>query len=75
MEHLDPSGHGAAGEVEGVVWRIERKDAVDFLGKFVQHSKVDGKYLEGCCGNTKTIFNSLLSNNGSCVKLSKKFMV
>lgn len=43
---LEPSGHGAIDEVEGAVWRVERKGEVDFLGKFVKSSKVDGKYLE-----------------------------
>lgn len=46
--------HGAIDEVEGAVWRVERKGVVDFLAKFVKHSKVDGKYLPE-------------NNNGECV--------
>lgn len=33
-------------EIEGVVYRMERKGKVDFLAKFVRHDKVDGKYLK-----------------------------
>jgi hypothetical protein len=47
---LEPSGHGALDGVEGAVWRVERKNTVDFLGKFVRMSKVDGKYLESVSG-------------------------
>jgi len=39
------SGHGAIDEVEGAIWRVERKGEVDFLTKFVQHHKQDGKYF------------------------------
>jgi hypothetical protein len=38
--------HGATEPVEGVVYRVERNGQVDFLAKFVQHWKQDGKYLE-----------------------------
>jgi hypothetical protein len=34
-------------EVEGVVYRVERKGVVDFLAKYVRPDKVDGKYLDG----------------------------
>lgn len=58
--------HGALEPVEGVVWRIEkqilndkskgniggRHAKVDFLVKYVQPEKVDGKYLDG-----KVIYN------------------
>lgn len=37
--------HGAIDPVEGAVWRVERKDKVDFLGKYVRPEKTDGKYL------------------------------
>lgn len=47
---LEPSGHGALDPVEGAVWRVERKGVVDFLGKYVIPTKVDGKYLEGVSG-------------------------
>jgi len=40
-------GNGSFGvdEPEGVVYRVERQGKFDFMGKFVHHSKVDGKYL------------------------------
>lgn len=39
------SGHGAIDEVEGAIWRVERKGEVDFLAKYVRHDKQDGKYF------------------------------
>jgi len=39
--------HGAKEPIEGAVWRVERKGAVDFLCKYVRPDKVDGKYLSG----------------------------
>lgn len=45
------SGHGAIDEVEGAIWRVERKGKVDFLCKFVQPSKQDGKYFPEITGN------------------------
>lgn len=39
--------HWPCDGIEGVVYRVERKDEVDFLAKFVRHDKVDGKYLSG----------------------------
>ncbi len=47
---LNPSGHGAIDEVEGAVWRCERKGVVDFLGKYVRPDKIDGCYLENVTG-------------------------
>lgn len=44
LRAIQYSGHGAD-EVEGVVYRVERKGAVDFLAKWVRPDKVDGKYL------------------------------
>lgn len=41
--------HGAD-EIEGVVYRVERKGKVDFLAKYVRPDKVDGKYLESVTG-------------------------
>ena len=38
--------HGALDPVEGAVWRVERDDRVDFLGKYVRPDKVDGSYFE-----------------------------
>lgn len=34
-------------EIEGLVYRMERKGKVDFLAKYVRHDKVDGQYLKG----------------------------
>jgi hypothetical protein len=44
LELLGNGKHGAD-EAEGLVYRIERRGVVDFLTKFVKHSKIDGKYL------------------------------
>lgn len=38
--------HSALDPVEGAVWRVERDDRVDFLGKYVRPDKVDGLYFE-----------------------------
>jgi hypothetical protein len=53
---LEPSGHGAIDPVEGAVWRVERKGAVDFLGKYVRPGKKDGCYLPELNGG-ETIWN------------------
>jgi hypothetical protein len=45
LKKVEVSGHGEVDEVEGVIYRVERNGKVDFLTKFVKHSKVDGKYL------------------------------
>lgn len=45
IEEIKTSGHGAIDEVEGAIWRIERKGKVDFLCKYVHHHKQDGKYF------------------------------
>lgn len=45
LEAIKISGHGAQDEVEGAIWRVERKGRVDFLCKYVQHGKEDGKYF------------------------------
>lgn len=37
--------HGALDNVEGCVWRCERRGQFDFIAKFVRHSKQDGKYF------------------------------
>lgn len=47
---IQMSGHGAIDEVEGAIWRVERKGEVDFLAKFVQHYKQDGKYFTEVTG-------------------------
>jgi hypothetical protein len=45
IEKIQVSGHGAIDPVEGAIWRIERKNEVDFITKFVRHDKEDGKYF------------------------------
>lgn len=42
--------HWPCDEVEGVVYRVERRGEVDFLAKFVRLDKQDGKYLESVTG-------------------------
>jgi hypothetical protein len=42
---IKTSGHGAIDKVEGVVYRCERENKVDFLCKWVDPYKIDGKYL------------------------------
>lgn len=37
-------------EIEGVVYRVERRGKVDFLAKHVRHNKIDGKYLPEVSG-------------------------
>lgn len=44
------SGHGAIDPVEGAIWRVERHGRVDFLCKYVQHFKQDGKYFAEITG-------------------------
>lgn len=42
--------HGAVEAIEGAVWRVERRDAFDFLAKYVRPDKSDGKYLPEVSG-------------------------
>ncbi|MCI0334594.1 MAG: hypothetical protein L0228_15360, partial [Planctomycetes bacterium] len=42
--------HGAIDPIEGVVYRVERKDTVDFLAKYVRPDKRDGIYLPEISG-------------------------
>lgn len=42
--------HGAQDEIEGAVWRVQRRGAVDFLVKYVKPYKVDGSYLPDISG-------------------------
>jgi hypothetical protein len=51
MKRLKESGHGALDEVEGAVWRVERKGKVEFLAKYVRPTKQDGIYLESTTGS------------------------
>jgi hypothetical protein len=46
MTMLEVSAHGAVEPVEGAIWRVERKNELDFLCKYVRPDKVDGKYLD-----------------------------
>jgi hypothetical protein len=50
IKAISKSGHGALDEVEGAIWRIERKGKVDFLCKYVHHHKQDGKYFPEVTG-------------------------
>lgn len=50
VKRIEISGHGAIDEVEGAIWRVERKGEVDFLTKFVKHNKEDGKYFTEVSG-------------------------
>lgn len=54
LKVLEPSGHGAVDAVEGAVWRVERKGAVDFLGKYVRPEKADGTLLPEINGGVTT---------------------
>jgi len=46
LEQLGDYGyHGAIDEVEGAVWRIQRRGEIDFLVKYVKPYKEDGIYL------------------------------
>lgn len=44
--NIHANKHYGADEIEGVVYRMERKGKIDFLAKFVRHDKVDGKYMQ-----------------------------
>lgn len=66
-EAIKISGHGAIDEVEGAIWRVERKGAVDFLCKFVKHHKQDGKYFPEL-NNGQIIWNIDIKNYEDCFK-------
>lgn len=57
MKRLKESYHGALGNVEGAVWRVERKNKVDFLAKYVRPDKIDGCYLPEKTEYTEEIWN------------------
>lgn len=59
IQKVRVSGHGALDPVEGAIWRVERKDKVDFLVKFVRHDKEDGKYFPEVTGK-ETIWNIVI---------------
>ena len=52
------SAHGVLSEeqVEGAVWRVERKGIFDFMAKWVRPDKIDGKYLPQLSG-TEAVWN------------------
>jgi hypothetical protein len=43
-------GYGELDEVEGAVWRVERRGKFDFLAKYVRPDKIDGLYLPEISG-------------------------
>jgi hypothetical protein len=55
--------HGAIDEVEGCVWRVERKGQVDFLCKYLKPYKVDGIYLPEISGK-EAVWNWRLNKDG-----------
>lgn len=50
MDILGPHGGHGAEQVEGLVYRVERRNEVDFLAKWVRPDKIDGKYLPDVTG-------------------------
>jgi len=50
MELHGEGDHGAIDEVEGVVYRVERKGEFDFMAKWVKPTKVDGRFLPELSG-------------------------
>jgi len=47
MDMLNHKGfHGALDDVEGAVWRVQRRGQVDFLCKYVRPDKEDGRFLK-----------------------------
>ena len=58
LEHpIGRQKHGAIGEIEGCVWRVERNGKVDFLCKYVRLNKKDGIYLPELNGTGEIIWN------------------
>lgn len=51
--------HGATEQVEGAVWRVERRGVVDYLCKYVMPDKVIGKYL-----GSEPVSNAWVGYNG-----------
>ena len=51
LHRLGPKGHhGALDPAEGAVWRMERNGQVEFLAKYVIHTKSDGHLLPDVSG-------------------------
>lgn len=46
LQLLGSGGHGAIDQVEGLMYRVERKSEVDFLCKYVRPEKENGIYFE-----------------------------
>jgi len=72
-ESLDLLGefgfHGALERTEGVVYRVEREEKIDFLAKYIRRSpRCNGRYLKDEFGNQKEIWNmnpkEVLKNEG-----------
>lgn len=61
VKAIEKSGHGAIDEVEGAVWRVERRGKVDFLCKYVNPQKQDGKYFPEVTGQ-ETVWNAPVSD-------------
>jgi RNA ligase len=57
LQAVSQSRYGAIDEVEGAIWRVERKGEVDFLAKFVRHNKQDGYFLPQHNGLEREIWN------------------
>lgn len=46
MKLQNPKIHGSIDPIEGAVWRVERKNSVDFLTKYVNPQYIPGKYFD-----------------------------
>ena len=52
---LHGSGAHGCDEIEGAVWRVERKGEFDFIVKWVKPDKIDGKYLPDVTGSLSDV--------------------
>jgi len=59
--------HGATEQIEGAVWRCERRGVFDFMAKFVRHEKVDGKYLDSVTGKEPVVMARIEDATGGAV--------
>ena len=57
--------HWPCEQIEGIVYRVERRGKVDFLAKWVRPDKEDGKYLESVTGKAP-IWNWRPSATSAC---------
>lgn len=46
LSKIDKSIHGCVDEIEGIVYRVERKGKPDFMGKWVNPNHIAGKYFD-----------------------------